>query len=490
MRKQFTKIITAFLAAVIVFVLSGCGMPNTAPPPQAPDISPLSSLSVVPFAFWNDPNDTHDGAVYTEDNERVSYVREFGLLVVEDKDGTVRPVMNPTDSTITYYDEESKEFTDGANRKLAIYLDSRLDKRYLKSGSVGLKGISLEREVFLISLRESKGSDFIKTIYAFREPAKKNFWETLNPTNWGVTFYAYYDMNNVKIDPDLWVSSKTTDWWRIALTWVGPQSFVTLPGAIFSNGYSAPVARILEQTTLRDLYEELSHATVHPWDGLYDMHTGLPVVTEDGKLIRVNPSTKQLTENMGWCLFNSVSGLPVVYYGSDIVTVNKNGVAAQQRVDNNVLKDVITVWGLLNSNTPFWIDTISVTLDGQRFIFDVPCLRAEDDIWVLLNGEASEGITDGITFDSGKMEDLYTSVWDTWFPDGLFGGGEGGGLPVWLLVIALVAVAVILVILYPVIKPVLTAIGSVIMSPVAAIKRKNKEKERKKKDGDNEKPNT
>jgi hypothetical protein len=297
------------------------------------------------------------------DFEDKSSAAAYGLLVVEDKNGDIRPIMNPLDSTTTLFDEGTREFFDGANKKLGIYLDSRLDRRYLKTGSVGVKGISLDREIFLINIRESVGSTKTKAIYAFREELKKNIFERVNPANWGKKFYAYFDMNNNQIQEELWVHPETASWWRIGLTF--STGWLLLP-SLLSNGWTVPVAQILEQTTLRDLYEELQYATVHPWQGLECLETGRLVVTEDGKAIRVNPRTNQLTENMGWSIFNSVTGLPVVFHNADIITTDKR----QQRIENRViggvssavLVEVVTVWSLLEGGVEFWIDTISTDL--------------------------------------------------------------------------------------------------------------------------------
>jgi hypothetical protein len=72
---------------------------------------------------------------------------------------------------ITTYDSTHDEFINGANRTLGIFINSQLDKHYLKDGGKYVTAIGLEREIFSINFRPNNNTE--KLIYCYREERKK-----------------------------------------------------------------------------------------------------------------------------------------------------------------------------------------------------------------------------------------------------------------------------------------------------------------------------
>ncbi|MCL2176528.1 MAG: hypothetical protein FWB72_01040 [Firmicutes bacterium] len=328
--------------------------------------------------IWSDrPYDVVESYVYARGGRRLFHLRETGIVVTEDG----IPVKNPADSSIVIYDEETESFVDGANRSLSIFLDSRVNRHYLRSGGRYVTPINLDRNVFMINLNARDGQ---RLIYAFRTRYDRGWLNGILGERFG---YRFYDMNGRHINNNYIANFQRPAWWRQVL--FGPVA-LTLTG-----NHLVPVVDILGKSTLRELTTLISHATTHPWATLECSIINRPVVTEDNRVVFVNPRTNQLTDFFGFALFNSVSGLPIVFHNGDIITTDLE----QQRIDtiqavgsnqpSAVLRQVTTVWALLESETEFYMASIT-TFFGQ---FDVPVFRtnvdAENPEWQLMNGECA-----------------------------------------------------------------------------------------------------
>ncbi|MCL2177074.1 MAG: hypothetical protein FWB72_03920 [Firmicutes bacterium] len=342
------------------------------------------TISVAPL-FQDNPYETIRSGVYGEGGRRLFVLRETGMVITED--GV--PFENPVDSTVVEFDSETESFIDGANRSLAIVLDSRLERHYLRAGGRYVRPIRLDDSVVLITLNARGGQ---RRIYAFYTRYDRGWLAgVLSGHRHG---YRFYDMNRRHIHNDYIAEFVSPSWWRINVL------------TVITGNHKIPLVRILERTTLANLLVRISHATVHPWDRLKCGLTGFDVITEDGRDIFVNPRTRQLTDFAGWALFNENTGLPIVWYNYDIITTDRR----PQRIENGVLRESITVWGLLESRVDFYIGSISTTF-GQ---FDVPKFRVNTDPnnpdWQLINGDCANDIVD----DSRPSEVLDGESFATW----------------------------------------------------------------------------
>jgi len=278
----------------------------------------------------------------------------------------------------------------------------------------------------------------------------------------GKTTVHIYDMNGREIDNKYIGYPQPPSTWRKIL--------FPLPTAI---GYASAVKafEIYETTTLGELLHDISHATKHPWSRLQDGVTGNFVKTSDGKDIVVNPRTMQLTDWGGFALYNNKSGLPIIFYENDIVTVSRGGVVAGQQIQNDILLESMTVMQLLQSGTPFYMHLI-LTPFGY---VDVPVLNQGTDEapeFTFMNGESTKGVT---------LDHYINHDTDTGFFEGIANffntifGGEGWSI--WQILL-LIGGIILLILLIPILIPVFKLIGAVIMIPVSSIKRRNNNKQR------------
>lgn len=432
MKKRITVLYIALLVAVSALLVQ-IRVPVKTNTVSEATVTPSSSMVAISAPSTDGPYDVEEAPVYTEGGKRVYYLRETGMVVTED--GT--PVADPNNSRIVVYDEENSEFVDGANRALAIYLDSRLNRHFLRSGGRYATPINLDRDVFLINLNTTQGATLI---YAFRDKISRPWFAALNPTNWragGMSEYVFSDMNGHAIDNKYIGEIKSATWWQKGITFLSPLFMIA---SATSNGWSIHVVEILDRTTLRELKTLMSHATIHPWPTLVCGESGKDVVTQDGHVIRVNPRTRQLTDSYGWALFNSHSGLPIVFHNNDIITTNFQ----QQKIENAVLLDSLTVWELLNSGTDFRMGFVTTAFGS----FDVPILLANPNgdpnnpDWRLMNGQSANGVIDELL----PTEVLDGESFGEWFGR-VFGGGSGNGFSFMQILQIIVLLAVLLILL-------------------------------------------
>jgi len=91
---------------------------------------------IAPFAdSFN--YDVREGSVYTGDGNRLFILQEANLVIASNGDIITiddTSANSQNGSLAIYYNEHTQEFLDGANRNLAIFLNSRLDRNELRSG--------------------------------------------------------------------------------------------------------------------------------------------------------------------------------------------------------------------------------------------------------------------------------------------------------------------------------------------------------------------
>lgn len=417
--------------------------PMAVPLSQNLDMVPLSVPMSTSAA--GGPADLITQPLYTKEGKKINMLRgkdgeKVGLLVTEDGN----PIMNPIDFTLTGFDTDSQEYIDGANRKLGIYFNSFLDKHYLRVGVTAVEGIYADREVFLIRLKTSKTTT--KEVYAFREKVKKGFGTIFQPGKWFNDEYRYFDLNMVQIKNEFITSWDTKTIAKSALgntLWF----FATgIPGLIgqwlfgSADNFGVPYVKVYEKTTLRDLMEELSHATIHPYQTVPD------IVTEDGEPIYIRPSTKQCVSRFNYPLFHIESGLPLVFIDGSIVTTK----LFEPEIRDGILRDVVSVEQLLESGTPYYID-IAETDFGEIdvVVFNIGTVKNPE--WVLPNGESTKGFTKGLQF--AAILDHDGESFGQWVNRVLLGGifgGSGKSLTeriidfLWLVVLIIVAVVAVI----------------------------------------------
>ena len=406
------------------------------------DLIPLtvSRPRIVPSNVWDRPYEEYEANVYTQGGRRLFHLRETGMVVTED--GV--PVMNPGnaqttgDTTMVIYCAYTETFIDGANRSLAIFLDSRLNRHYLKAGGRFVTPINLNNNVFLINLNARDGQ---RLIYTFRNRYDRGWVNGIFGERFG---YRFYDMNGRHISNDYIAEFRRPPWWRIAIGFVIP---VYGLGMLITGNHIVPVVQILNKTTLRELTTLISHTTYHPWATLECDVTNNPVVTEDGRIIHVNPRTQQLTDFFGFALFNSGNGLPIVFHNGDIITTDLQ----QQNIQDATLRESVTVWALLESGTDFYMGSIT-TFFGQ---FDVPVFRRNDDPhnpdWGLMNGDDANGIID----DMQPSEVLDGESFSDW----LSRVNIGRGISWFMTAIAVIGLIIVVVIAFIIIGAVSSMIN-------------------------------
>jgi hypothetical protein len=431
-----------------------CGMSLALPPTQNKTVTamPFDAISITPLSAGpQEPNETIEGAVYTKDKDgndkRVFFLDEVGILVTEDK----QPIVN--DGTlITTYNDENQNYIDGANKALNIFLDSHLERHYLYSGGKYTTSITLDREVFLINYQN-------KMIYSFRNERKKDWYEYIPIVNIFTSLrekYLWYDMNGRQL--------KTDDIGEYENAWIAKTTKVITAIATLGVSeyfWSASFTDIREKTTLAELTNLMTHATTHPWQGLTDA-SGDPVVTVDGARVRINPRTNQLTDDFGWALFNENSGLPIIFYNNDIITTDLQ----QQTVQNAVLLQAISVNGLLNTGTEFYMDSITT----QFGTFDVPVFyNKNSNKWTLTNGQDTDGITNGIELwtQSPSNGQSFGDWWNENF------GDLGDGINKFLQIGAIILGVIVLILLFPLIPPIIAVIAFPFKMLASALKKKS-----------------
>ena len=395
----------------------------------------------------NVPGENIEAPVFTQEGERIGFIRETGMLITE----SGLPVMNPTDGSIALYDEASQSFVDGANRTLAIFLNSHLGRHYLRVGGEFLTSITMDREVVMIGINTRAGG---KTIYAFRNRQERGFWG--NVGNFFVPRpheYRFYDMNGRTINNDHLVHVIQTNVQAIWRSILVPGSFIA---NLIANNWTVSIVEILERTTLRELYTTMSGETFHPFDNLRCATTNQIVVTTDGHPVFINRRTNQLVDRFNSALFNVQSGLPIIFneQTGEILTTNLQ----VQPVGDGVLLASMTVNHLLASGTPFYMGIIQ-TMFGS---FDVPIFRNSSDPnnpdWRLMNGESASGIT----IDHSPSEVLDGETFAEWW-ERVFGGSNRGPGLFQILGWALAAL-IILLLLKPAIL-IISIFTSMIPSP-------------------------
>jgi hypothetical protein len=226
--------------------------------------------------------------------------------------------------------------------------------------------------------------------------------------------------------------------------------------------WSASFTDIREKTTLAELTNLMTHATTHPWQGLTDA-SGNPVVTVDGARVRINPRTNQLTDDFGWALFNDNSGLPIIFYNNDIITTDLQ----QQTVQNAVLLQAISVNGLLNTGTEFYMDSITT----QFGTFDVPVFyNKNNDKWTLTNGQDTDGITNG--FELWTQSPSNGQSFGDWWNENF--GDIGDGVNKFLQIGAIILGVIVLILLFPLIPPIIAVIVFPLKMLASALKKRGK----------------
>ena len=326
--------------------------------------------------------------------------------------------MDSNNSSITKFDMETTEYTNGANQKLSIYFNSFLDKHYLRAGGGYVTEINTRREIFLINIRASGGT---MAIYTFREKVDHGWSIIYKPGKWFNDEYRYYDMNGRLIE-NRFIAEWDTATFAKAMT--GNVIFFAVTGGIgffaqliFGNAdnFGVPFVKVLDRTTLADLLEELKHATIHPYD------TVDGIITEDGQPIYVRPTTKQCVDRFNFPMFSIDKGLPILLYDEVIVTSDLQGVEVQ----NGILRNVISVWQLLESGSDFFMGTIPTPFgEMDAVVFNTSNDRKNPN-WILPNGESADGIIKDMQLGRSLDGDPWSS---------LFGGPGGMSIFQWILI--------------------------------------------------------
>jgi len=365
--------------------------------------------------------DVREGAVYTGDGNRLFLLKDANLVIASNGDIITVDDTNTNSqdgSLAIYYNEQSQEFIDGANRNLAIFLNSRLGRNELRSGGRYTRTIRLDTTIYLVSYRMPNGryNEIFVSIVRYRT----GWWIFQNNR------FRVYDMNGRVLDYSRIGFPQPAEWWR--LTWTHFRQAQKI-----RNMFDT-----MQEFTLGELLHQISFATIHPWSQIIEPATGFTVVTEDGRDIRVNPRTMQLTDAFGFALFNERNGLPIVFHGNDIITTNRQ----QQRIENAVLLEAMTVQDLLQRGVDFHMHIVPTPFGN----FDVPVVNLGsfyNEDWRLLNGDS----TDGVTIEHRDSQNLYT--W-TSFLEGMRNlgnrvGGCMGGLMRPVLVIGAIILGFIAV---------------------------------------------
>ncbi|MCL2861204.1 MAG: hypothetical protein FWE22_02210 [Firmicutes bacterium] len=395
---------------------------------------PLSSQSMGS----QNMEETRQGPVYTGDGNRLFTLGDTGIVVAQDNRGDVyiatidnQRADSTNGSLVLYFNSEEEDFIDGANRSLAIYLNSRLGRHELRSGGTYTRSISIQTNIYLVTFRP--GTVYERLIFVSREMYRTG------SGIFGQTRFRFYDMNGRVIDYNLiGAVQPPRGMTRLAGGLLGAYSGVgNIRAANFWNMMN-------HYGTLGDLLEEISLATRHPWPTILDNSTGFNVVTMDGREIRVNPRTMQLTDFFGFALFNERTGRPIIFHNNDIVSIEGrvgDFRIVPQPIEHSVLLESLTVQNLLFTGFHFHMHMI-VTPFGE---FDVPTWNAgsyDDEDWRFMNGESTEGVT----IDHRDSRNLYT--WES-FSEGFANWWNyRGGRRIFTIIGIVLGVLILLFILF------------------------------------------
>ena len=343
---------------------------------QSMPIAPLNDI-------WEPPYEVMDGNIYAAQGQRIFLIRETGMIITEDgvplADG---------DSNMVVYCEVNDEFINSANRSLSIFLDSRINRRYLRDGSRVVTAINMNREVVKINYTgDTQGG---RVIYAFLNRTRRSAWQIFTAPNSWWNSSQRYDYHFFAAACGTQIPNRDIGQLGDAMFWNSVAGNTVVAGitalnpalgiAMFLTGTrNIPMYQILDRTTLRDLKEIMSHATVHPWATLKCGQTNKDLVTEDGMTVRVNPRTNQLHDFFGFALFNRVTFMPIIFHNNDIITADRE----QQKVENAVLLYAVTTQRLLAQGEDFYIAHIATDFG----IFEKPVLYDGNGGWLNLGGQ-------------------------------------------------------------------------------------------------------
>jgi Sec-independent protein translocase protein TatA len=380
---------------------------NLTPLSLSPDnLTPL----VVPTS--QTPGDRIETDIYSGCGERVFFAEGLGLLTTADG----RVLYDGGNSSVVAYHEENKEFLNGANQTLQAVINSTQTRHIIQRGAMNVRpvGITLNDELFLITIRHSSLNHMTDgrgemAIYATRQFLPIDWYRNLNPFRWfnkdRRVVEVFFNMFNDPIPSD-WIVRESGSF----TVWDG---IFTLGFGLIArnNGGWFPVAEVLDRTTLRALRTDLRASTWHPWDRLMEGTGGMrrAVKSVDDDYIFINPRTQQLSDFMSYPLFNSVSGRPIILRDGDVVTVdrdssNGHAVLAQQKIENGVLLEAVTVEDILNTNRPFHVGIIDVAFGGGAYgSYDAIVFHDGYDSdgnpkWRFPNGESADGIIRDMRF--------------------------------------------------------------------------------------------
>jgi len=269
------------------------------------------------------------------------------LVTVDESDRNMRGLM-------VVHNPNTDEFLDGAERTLTIWLDS-MDRAILRGGLRETIPISLDRDVGLIQRRV--GRDTYVPIFSLINRQRVGFWNTINP--WGRYFlrggyrYNFFDVTGQSI-PSNEICTRVDGWATTTNIVAGIMNPIRF--AIHGNPV-IHVANIFQQTTLRELMQEMSHVAYHPWPRIRDVIADRYVVAQDGHYVFLNPRTNQITDRFGYPMFSMNNrGFPVIFLNYDLITVD----GRPQEVNNGVILNVMSTHGLLQAGREFHLGIIDV----------------------------------------------------------------------------------------------------------------------------------
>jgi hypothetical protein len=340
------------------------------------------------------PADRVEADVYTACGERIFFAEELGLLIT----GDGRVIYDSGNGSVVFYDEQRSEFVNGANQSLQAVLNSTQTRHIIQRGSrayVRPVAINANDELFLIRLRHSdvahmadgNGDVFV---YATRQ------YEWYNP--------GWFRRNRYReVFFNVFGDRLRCEWIVTTVGSMNPwlQKMVAL-GVV--TGKIVPVAQVLNRTTLSAVRTELRTVTNHPWPRLMETNDPnfigpvRPVISVDGEFIFINPRTQQLSDFMGFPLFNSRTGLPIILRNHNVVTVDKDretghAVLTQQKVENAVLLEAVTVEDLLNNDGSFHVGIIDVYFGSfDLVVFHDGFDEDGNPRWRLPNGDCADGV--------------------------------------------------------------------------------------------------
>jgi len=407
-----TLLTTAYTSSYQIAQTSSTSLVHSKAVPLAQanlDLVPMSatSTSVTTTSFippgGSNPGTMVNNPVYTQTGKQVYMSKETGLLCTKEGD----PIMDQNNSSITLFDVETQEYTNGANQKLSIWFNSFLDRHYLRSGGSYVTEININREVFLINIQTNQGT---MAIYTFREKVNHGWSIVYKPGKWFNDEYRYYDMNGRLIENKYIAEWDTATFARAMagniLFYLGTGGIGLIGQLIFGNAdnFGVPFVKVLDKTTLANLLEELKHATIHPFD------TVEGILAEDGQPIYIRPTTKQAVDRFNYPLFSIENGLPVLLYEEVLVTSNLQGVP----VHDGILRGIVSVTQLLESGTDFYMGTIPTPFGNMDAVVFNYSNDVKNPDWRLPNGDNADGIIKemelGKSLDGESWGDLFGRI--------------------------------------------------------------------------------